>query len=58
MGGHWERAEPVRAQEEIHGVREAVKGEVGPVLRGGSRLDPWEGQTTPRVLRTQGPVVW
>jgi len=58
LGCYREGAEPVGAQEEKHGVWEAVKGEVGPVLRGGSRLDPWEGQATARILRTQDPEVW
>jgi len=43
LGGNWEGTKPIGAQEEQYGVREGVQGEVGPVLRGGSRLDPWEG---------------
>jgi len=49
LGGDWKRAEPIGAQEEQHGVREGVEGEVGHVLRGGSWLDPREGQTTARI---------
>jgi len=48
----------ISAQEEQHGVREGIEGEVGPVLQGGSWLDPRERQTTARVTRAQGPVVW
>jgi len=43
LGGDWEGAKPIEAQEEQHGVQECVQGEVGPVLRGGPRLDPREG---------------
>ena len=35
LGGDWKGAEPLRAQEEQHGVRKGVKGEVGPVFKGG-----------------------
>jgi len=41
----------------MHGVWEGVKGEVGPILRRGFRLDPREGYTTAHVLRTHDPVV-
>ena len=58
LGGDWEGTKPVRAQEKQHGVWEGVEWEVGPVLRGGPRLEPWEGQTTARVICAQGSVVW
>ena len=43
LGGDREGDKPIGAQEEQHRVGESVEGEVGPVLRGRSRLDPWEG---------------
>ena len=57
LGGDWEGAEPVRAQEKKHEVWEGVEGEVSPVLRGGSRLGPREGEPAARVPRAQDPVV-
>jgi len=38
LGVNREGMEPVRAQEEQHGVWEGVEGEVGPILRRRSRL--------------------
>ena len=32
LGGDWKGAEPIRAQEEQHGVRDSVEGEVSPVF--------------------------
>jgi len=58
LGGDREGAEPVRAQEKHHGVREGVEGEVGSVLRGGSGLDPREGKAAARMACAQDPVVW
>ena len=51
LGGDREGVKPIGAQEEEHRGGEIVEGEVGPVLRGPPRLDPWEGQTTARVFR-------
>ena len=58
LGSDGEGLMAISAQEEQHGVREGIEGEVGPVLQGGSWLDPRERQTTARVTRAQGPVVW
>jgi len=57
LGGDWEWAEPVGAQEKHHGMWEGVKGEVSPVLRGGPGLSPREGKAAARVPRAQDPVV-
>jgi len=46
LGGDWRGAEPIRAQEEQHGVWEGVEGEVCPIFRGWSCLDPREGKAT------------
>jgi len=32
LGGDWKGVKAIGAQEEQHGVREGVEGEVGPVL--------------------------
>jgi len=58
LGGNWEGSEPVRAQYKQHGVREGVKGEVGPVFQGRSCLEPREGEAASRVPHAQDPVVW
>jgi len=39
-------------------VGEGVEGQVGPVLRGRSGLEPREGQATAGVPRAQGSEVW
>jgi len=57
LGGDREGTEHVRAQEKQHRVWEGVKGEVGPVLRGRSCLDPREGKAAARIPRAQDPVV-
>jgi len=57
LGGNWKETKPVRAQEEQHGVWEGVEGEVGPVLRRRSCLEPREGEAATRVSRAQDPVV-
>jgi len=57
LGGDWEGTEPVRAQEEQHRVGEGVEGDVGPVLRRRSYLEPREGEAAARVTRTQDTVV-
>ena len=51
LGGHRKGMKPIGAQKKQHRVGEGVAGEVGPVLRWWSGLDPREGQTTARVLR-------
>jgi len=58
LGGDWEGAEPVGAQEKQHGVWEGVEGEVSTVFRGGSGLGPREGEAAARVPCAQDPVVW
>jgi len=58
LGGDWEGAQPVRAQEEHHGVWEGVEGEVRPGLRRGPLPTPGEGKSGPRVAAAEGPVVW
>ena len=40
LGGHWEGFKPAGAQDKQHGVWEGVKGELGPVLRERSWLEP------------------
>jgi len=38
-------------------VREGIQGEVGPVLRGWSWLEPRDGQVAARVPRGEGPMI-
>jgi len=52
LGGDWEGIEPIGAQKEQHPVGQGVKGEVGPVLGGRSRLRPREGQAAACIPRT------
>ena len=52
LGGDWKWAEPIAAQEEEHGLREGVEGDVGPVFRERSWVDPGERQTTARISCT------
>ena len=56
-GGVREGGLAIRGQKEKHGVREGVEGEVGPIFRGWSWLQPWEGKAAARVPRTQCPKV-
>jgi len=38
-------------------VGEGVQGQVCPVLGGGARVDPWEGEATTRVSCQESPVI-
>ena len=40
LGGDWEGSVAVGAKEEEHRVGQGVQGQVGPILRGGSHLEP------------------
>jgi len=51
LRGYWEGVKAVGAEEKQHGVGEGIKGEVRPVLRGGSRLGPRKGKAAARVPR-------
>jgi len=57
LGGYREGFEPARPKDKKHGMREGVYGEVGPVLRGRSGLEPREGQAADRVLCGERPMI-
>jgi len=57
LGGYREGFESARPQDKKHGMREGVKGEVGPVLRGRPWLEPREGQAAARILCGERPMI-
>jgi len=44
LGGDWEGGEAIRAEDEEHRGGKGIQSEVGPVLGGRPRLEPWQGR--------------
>jgi len=57
LGGDGEGGQSVQNSQKKEGVGDRIQGQVPCVLRGGSWLEPWDVETTARILPEEDSMV-